>query len=453
MVKVFRVLSITLLVSLPVLVQAQFEVLDEMFPPADAAKEELGKLLFSDKILSGNQNISCATCHHAFAGTGDGLSLPVGAGGLGFGVARSAEGKMGEQVVERVPRNAPALFNLGASSFDVLFHDGRVAADDTQASGFLNPAGDDLPPNLDNPLAVQAMFPVQSGAEMAGQPGENAIADAAAAGNLSGPDGVWPLLAERLQANVDYVSLFVAAYSHIQEAADIEFVDAANAIGAFEASAWRCNDTPFDRAVGSDGAQSGPDVLDSISPKVLRGAELFYGKAECSSCHSGPFQTDLQFYAIAVPQIGPGKGNGPDGLDDFGREAVSGDTADRFKFRTPSLRQVAYTGPWGHDGAYGTLEAMVRHHLDPVASLNDYDTTQARLAVRSDFALEDFLLHADAQRREDIAAANELNPVELTDPEISDLIEFLTVGLTDTSCVDLRRDVPDSVPSGLPLAD
>lgn len=448
-----RLFSSLLFLSLPLVSFAQYQVTDDMFPPSDPAKEELGKLLFFDKILSGNENISCATCHHAFAGTGDGLSLPVGAGGVGFGVARSIEGQMNSQIVERVPRNAPPVFNKGANFFTALFHDGRVAVDDNQPSGFLNPAGDDLPLGLDNPLAVQAMFPVQSGAEMAGQPGENTIADAAAQGNLAGPDGVWAQLTDRLKANSEYVELFTAAFSHINSAADITFVDAANAIGAFEGSAWRCTDTPFDRAVGSDGAQSGSDVLDSISPKVLRGAELFYGKAACANCHSGPFQTNLAFHAIAMPQIGPGKGDGSDGHDDFGRERVSADQADRYKFRTPSLRQVAYTGPWGHDGAYDTLQAVVRHHLDPINSLNNYDTSQPRLPSRADLDANDFTAHSDDERRGEIAAANQLSPVDLTDEEFGDLMEFLTVGLTDASCVDIRNDVPDSVPSGLPLAD
>lgn len=448
-----RVISSLFLISLPIVAQAQFKVTDDMFPPPDPAKEELGKLLFFDKILSGNQNISCATCHHAFAGTGDGLSLPVGAGGVGFGIARSIVGQMNSQITERVPRNAPPVFNKGANFFTALFHDGRVAADATKASGFLSPAGDNLPLGLDNALAAQAMFPVQSGAEMAGQPGENTVADAAAAGNLAGVGGVWAQLTDRLRANPEYVSLFVAAFPNINGAADITFVDVANAIGAFEGSAWRCTDTPFDRAVGSDGAQSGADILDSISPKVLRGAELFYGKANCASCHAGPFQTDLNFYSIAMPQVGPGKGDGSDGHDDFGRERVTGEATDRYKFRTPSLRQVAYTGPWGHNGAYDTLQAVIRHHLDPVARLNDYDTSQLRVPSRADLDAKDLVAYSDTSRRNAIAASNQLSPVELSDAEVSDLTEFLTVGLTDASCVDIRNDVPVKVPSGLPLAD
>jgi cytochrome c peroxidase len=154
-----------------------------------------------------------------------------------------------------------------------------------------------------------------------------------------------------------------------------------------------------------------------------------------------------------MPQIGPGKGDGIDGHDDFGRERVSGDDADRYKFRTPSLRQVAYTGPWGHDGAYDTLQAVIRHHLDPISSLNNYDADQLHLPSRADLDAKDLIAHSDVDRRSAIAASNELSSVDLTDAEISDLMEFLNVGLTDASCVDIREDVPARVPSGLPLAD
>ena len=83
----------------------------------NAAKVELGRSLFFDKLLSGNQNISCATSHHALTDTGDGLSLPVGEGGRGLGVTRDT-GSGGDQIHERVPRNAPpAALHPPAASF------------------------------------------------------------------------------------------------------------------------------------------------------------------------------------------------------------------------------------------------------------------------------------------------------------------------------------------------
>jgi cytochrome c peroxidase len=404
------------------------------------AKVELGKLLFFDKILSGNRNISCATCHHSLTDTGDGLSLGVGEGGRGLGVARDT-GTNNDSIRERVPRNAPHVFNLGAREFTRMFHDGRVEVDASQPSGFRSPAGDDLPSDLDNALAAQAMFPVTSATEMAGQEGENLIANAAANGNLR---RVWSLLAARLQANSIYVDLFTMVYNDVDEASDISYVHAANAIAAFEAMAWRSDNSPFDQFLRGDNG--------ALSPNAKRGMGLFYGRAGCASCHSGKFFTDHDFHAVAMPQIGPGKGDGDSGLEDFGRERVTGSPAHRYQFRTLSLRNVALTGPWGHDGAYNNMREMVKHQLQPVESLRSYDRDQAVLPFRADLNAIDFQLLDDATVMNAIAAANELGPRDLSETDIDRLMDFLWA-LTDPISTDLRHTVPEAVPSGLPLAD
>jgi cytochrome c peroxidase len=410
----------------------------------DAGKVELGRLLFFDKILSGNLNVSCATCHHPLAATGDGLSLPVGEGGVGLGVTRN-NGAGSSAVHERVPRNAPPVFNLGAREFSVMFHDGRVAVDHSQPSGFLSPAGDALPHGLDNVLAVQAMFPVTSGAEMAGQPGENPIADAAAAGDLAGANGVWAQIAERLRNIDEYADRFMTVFG-LRSADEISYVHAANAIATFEASNWRADNSAFDHYLRGD--------VQAMSARQRRGMRVFYrrNRGNCASCHSGPFQTDHSFKAIAMPQIGPGKGDGLSGREDFGRERVTLDPADRFKFRVPTLRNVELTAPYGHTGAFDTLEAMVRHHLDTVGSLHNYDPSQTRLAPRPDLDAQDFEVMQDAQLLSNIAAANELAPRYLSDDDVRNLLEFLRA-LTDRGSIDLRSDVPESVPSGIPVAE
>lgn len=409
------------------------------------AKVSLGAQLFFDKVLSGNQNISCGTCHHAFTGTGDGLALSIGEGGRGLGVTRDT-GYGHDAVHERVPRNAPHIFNLGAREFDTMFHDGRVQPDPSMPNGIASPAGLDLPPGLDNPLAVQAMFPVTSATEMAGQPGENPIADAAAGGDLAGPGGVWAQLAERLRGIQGYADQFIAVFPDVQSAADIRFTHAANAIAAFEAFNWRADNSPFDRYLrGERGA---------MSRSALAGMRLFYSprKANCASCHSGTFQTDQSFRAIAMPQIGGGKGDGAFGYEDFGRERVTGKVSDRYKFRVPSLRNVRQTAPYGHAGAYDTLEAVLMHHLDPVASLYNYDPEQLRMPGRSDLDDRDLLAMSDPAVVSAIARANELPAMKLKKKEIRQLIDFLDA-LTDPDMLDLRTDVPRSVPSGMSLAD
>lgn len=408
----------------------------------DPAETALGAQLFFDKILSGNLNISCATCHHALTDTGDGLSLPVGEGGRGLGVTRDT-GAGNDAVHERVPRNAPPVFNLGAREFTTLFHDGRVQVDPAQPSGFRSPAGDALPPGLDNVLAVQAMFPVTSGTEMAGQPGENPIADAAGGGDLA---GVWAQIAERLQNVAGYVEQFVDIYDDVDEPGDISFVHVANAIAAFEAVNWRADNSPFDRFLRGDKA--------ALSVSARRGMRVFYSprKGNCASCHSGTFQTNHGFAAIAAPQIGPGKGDGFQGRDDFGRARVTMNDADRYRFRVPSLRNVALTAPYGHSGAFDTLDDMVRHHLDATGSLASYDTAQAVMPSRPDLDAVDFVIMKDEVSVAGIAAANELAPVRLSESELRDLIEFLHA-LTDPSSLDLRGDVPASLPSGNTLAE
>ena len=211
--------------------------------PSDA-KVALGRALFFDKILSGNRNISCATCHHPDHASSDGLSLPLGEGAVGLGPKRRAEFEV--PVFGRVPRNSQALFNLGATEFKFMYHDGRVAEDphDNWGNGFWTPAREQLPPGLDNVLAVQAMFPVLSRVEMVGHKGENAVADAVASDRLG---DAWDILADRLRASPRYVVMFRAAYKDVLGSEDITFVKAANAIAAFEATAFRSTASPFDR--------------------------------------------------------------------------------------------------------------------------------------------------------------------------------------------------------------
>ena len=265
-----------------------------------------------------------------------------------------------------------------------MFHDGRVEIDEdgNYASGFISPAKWKLPSGLDNVVAAQAMFPVTSFGEMAGQKGENEVANAASLNNAAGSGGVWELLAQRLQAIPEYRVRFKSAYpDRVQTLEDITYVLAANAIAAFEATVFQFTESPFDRYL---------ETGEGLTRQQERGMKLFYGKANCSTCHSGKFQTDHEFHAIAMPQIGPGKSDGNDASywqatgqrafpEDFGRGRVTFWSEDNYKFRTPSLRNVELTGPWGHAGAYDELIDVVRHHADPVGSVEAYELTPGTL--------------------------------------------------------------------------
>ena len=114
------------------------------FRPVDENIVEHWRLLFFDKLLSGNRNISCATCHHPRFGTSDGLSLGIGEGGHGVGTDRiSGTGKT--RIKKRIPRNSLGLWNLGAVDQTILMHDGRISEADTYENGFNTPAEEWLP--------------------------------------------------------------------------------------------------------------------------------------------------------------------------------------------------------------------------------------------------------------------------------------------------------------------
>jgi len=176
---------------------------------------------------------------------------------------------------------------------------------------------------------------------------------------------------------------------------------------------------------------------------------LFYSKAGCSACHSGQFQTDQNFYAIAMPQIGPGKAASFEPHQrDTGRMRVTGAAEDAYRFKTPSLRNVTLTAPYGHDGAYATLQGVIRHHLDPITSLQNYDPAQAILPDLPG-AVDDWVLTRPAEIAA-IAAANQLAPTALDDAEITDILAFMAA-LEDPVSTTGRLGAPAALPSGLPV--
>ena len=405
---------------------------DARFPTADMVEVSLGQLLFYDPILSGNRAVACATCHHPRLGTSDGVSLGLGDGATGLGPARRPSANNLPE--KRIPRNSPALFNLGAAEFTSLFHDGRLEADPERPSGIRSPLGEDMAQAFDSVLSAQAMFPVLSNDEMAGHYSENDISRAVRLGVLTGEGGAWDIMAKRVEA----LPAYRRAFDEVIGPQAVQFTDIANAIAAFIAFEWRADESPFDSLLREGTA---------LPAEAMAGMALFYGKAGCDTCHAGQFQSDQQFHAIAMPQIGPGKAASFESYNrDSGRLRVTGDAQDAYAFRTPSLRNVALTAPYGHSGAYATLEAVVRHHLDPVAALKSYDPAQAVFPAFE--AESDFVVLADPGEMAAIAAANSLTPMALTDAEVGQLLAFLHA-LTDAKSNAGRLGVPARVPSGL----
>ena len=408
------------------------------FITADPAQARLGQLLFYDRILSGNRNIACSTCHHPDLGTADGLSLGIGEGGVGLGPQRTA-GTGDDRIRKRIPRNAPGLWNLGARDLSVMFHDGRLSIADTYENGFNTPAEERLPEGLDNLLAAQAIFPMVAQFEMAGNPKENEVAGAV----HDRIDYAWPILADRVRHIPEYADLFADAFPHIKTSSDITIADIANALSAFIISEWTSFDSPFDAYLSGD--------TSALSPVQVAGMDLFYGKAGCAVCHSGPLMTDQGFHALGLPPFGPGRTRQWDPMvRDVGRMGKSNRLEDAYAFRTPMLRNVALTAPYGHNGAYPTLEGIVRHHLDPARAFEDWTPDLAALPDVPWLAQIDFAVWQDTREMARQRAVLTRDPVALNDAEVDAIVAFLNALTGATAQVD-RLGIPEQVPSGLPV--
>ncbi|NPA40977.1 MAG: cytochrome-c peroxidase [Aquificae bacterium] len=394
-------------------------------PKTDPNKVALGRALFFDKILSGNKDISCATCHDPRFGTGDCLPLSIGTKGSGICLQRTKDPNR-----PFIPRNAPDVFNRGHGELTTMFWDARV---EKIQDALRTPAGAQLPEGLDSMLAVQALFPITSRHEMRGLEGDIAV-DGSINELATIPDGqfsqIWEAVMARLMSIPEYVELFRRAYGQ----REFTIADYANAIAEFEIEAFTLDDSPWDRYLRGDD--------NALRYEAKRGALLFFGKAKCYTCHSGSLFTDQRFHNIGVPQFGPGKNE--NGFD-FGRYNVTGIESDRFKFRTPPLRNVAVTKPYFHNGAYNDLRKVILHHLNPEIYLRNYDPYENGIPAELASTLKN-----DEQTISWILSTLDIEPISLSQNEIDYIVEFLK-SLTSPKVYYLNSVIPKRVPSGLPV--
>lgn len=412
---------------------------DADFPEHPAEEVALGQLLFWDAELSGNRNISCATCHHPRFGTSDGLSLGMGEGGTGLGPDRRADpANLPEQ---RIPRNAPALWNVGAEGFTVMFHDGRIERDPTRPTGFRTPLEDDMVAGFASLLSAQTMFPVLSPDEMAGHYQENEISRLVRQGRLTGEDGAWAAISARIAAIPEYQERFERVYPEVAQGRALNFTDISNAIAAYMTFDFWSDTSPFDAALRGEAP---------LPPEAQAGARLFYGEAGCAICHSGPLLTDMRFHAMGDAQIGPGKSERFESHQrDTGRMRVTGRAEDAYAFRTPSLRNVTLTGPYGHAGAVRDLRAYLAQHGSGGQALAQYDLGDAVL-VPLEGPKPDLAPGPDGADFTAIAAASQMRGA-LAPDDLDALIAFLSVLEDPVARAGGRMGIPASVPSGLPV--
>ena len=332
---------------------------------------QLGKKLFFTKNLGGNQTAACASCHHPLLAGADTLSLPVGVNAIDE-TNQAAHDLLGSGRFSNtadntplVPRNSPTIFNI-ALYVRGLFWDSRVERDRNGA--ILTPdsmivqqgrrrADSNFTPN-DSLATAQAGFPVTSVEEMRAE-------------FIPGIDN--KALREALNSRFNnsmaqFINQWPAQFSTVFNDETITFKHIARAVGEYERSMVFINNPWFNYLKGD---------LQALNNDQKAGALLFFtppqnGGAGCAACHNGPSFSDERHHLVAFPQIGVGKDNASNTATntDFGRENVTNNNADRYHFRTPSLLNIAHTAPYGHSGAYQTLEQVVRHYSNPRGAIN-----------------------------------------------------------------------------------
>jgi cytochrome c peroxidase len=320
--------------------------------PTTPEKVELGRLLFFDPILSDDNTLSCAHCHHPHLGFSDGQPRSRGRGGAGAGRERTGGIEL--------TRGAPSLWNTVYNHRQ--FWDGRAAH-----------------------LEEQARMVITTPEEVNADPAE---------------------LVRELKAIPEYRALFDKAFGG-KDGESITFKNVTYAIAAFQRTLVSFN-SRFDRYAAGDGS--------ALSPQEKRGLKLFLSpKTRCNECHGIPVFADRNFKVIGVPnpKDGPadvakpeaerGRGGGPNGA-----------------FKIPTLRNIALTAPYMHNGVFETLEEVL-----------DFYAGGGGRGLGLDVPLQD----------------DKIRKFTLTPQEKADLIAFL-LALTDESAAP---EIPARVPSGLPV--
>ncbi len=250
---------------------------------------ELGRFLFYDPILSGNETMACANCH-----------LPKGGFTDNLAVSKGVDGTAGI-------RSSMSLMNAGYVT-QGLFWDGRIQT-----------------------LEEQALLPVEDPIELHNE---------------------WEEVEEKLRRHNDYPTRFRKAFG-INNAGEITKELAVKAIAQFERSLVSAN-SKYDQVIRKEAF---------FEEDELNGFELFFDvpndlpDAECGHCHNAPLFTVNQYFNNGLDSVG--------NLEDFvdkGLGAVTNNLFDNGKFRAPSLRNIALTAPYMHDGRFQTLEEVIDHY-------------------------------------------------------------------------------------------
>lgn len=288
---------------------------------------ELGKKLFYEKRLSGDNTMSCASCHNQSFSFSDTNRYSTGIDGI--------QGN----------RQAMALVNIGYEEY--FFWDGRAKT-----------------------LEEQILEPVSNPVEM---------------------HQSWTKAVEQLNSDQVYRNMFYQAFGD----AGIDSVKVAKAIAQFLRTFISGNskyDVMYKYENGMNLSNSETQVLQTIESEEWAGYDLFksLNGADCFHCHNGPLMRVNKF---------SNNGLEPNLINDLGRYNVTNNPEDYYKFKVPTLRNIALTAPYMHDGRFGTLEEVIDHYssgihmsptLDPLIEFGAQGGVQ--LSESEKYLLKKFLL-------------------------------------------------------------
>jgi cytochrome c peroxidase len=441
--------------------------------PINPQLADLGRMLWFDTLHSLHADNTCGGCHTPTNGFGDSQPMAIGVQNNSL-VGPHRTGPRNQRRTPLVINTAlyPALmwngrFNsLSGDPFDnSLGFRFPFPEDDTRFSH-----ANDVANGVTHLLQAQGHMPPTELTEVAGYTGTcpNGVADPTlgpafcqfddglgesvplpdpATGSRNEP--IRQKALELLNASPAYRALFGAVFPEVKQGAPIDFYMFGKAIAEFEFTLVFA-DAPLD--------QFARGTTTAMTASQKRGALLFFGRAGCVTCHSVAGQSNEMFsdfaeHVVGVPQVAPvfgvGTGNvqfdGPEQDEDFGLEQITGNAADRYKFRTAPLRNLAVAPGFFHNGAFVRLEDAIGFHLNVIPGARTYDPIQA--GVPPDLNRLGPVVPVKLLDR----AVRQLTP--LSPDDLADLVTFVRDGLLDprVNARNLCQLVPATVPSGRPV--
>ncbi|MCL6295370.1 cytochrome-c peroxidase [Jejuia spongiicola] len=369
--------------------------------PITEAKVALGKMLFHEtglaknpKLSQGMDTYSCASCHHAGAGFQSGILQGIGEGGFGFGLFGEERTKSSDYTEEHLdvqPIRSPSVLNVAYQ--DVMLWNGQFGATGTNAGTEANwTAGT---PKESNTLGFEGVE-IQA---------------------IAGINVHRLVIDEDFIKNSSYKAMFDSAFPNVNVNERYSKLNAGLAIAAYERTLL-ANQAPFQKWLKGESI--------AMSNDEIQGATLFFDKAKCYTCHSGPGLNGMSFHALGMKDLA---GNNVltviDEATKKGRGGFTGNTNDDYKFKTPQLYNLKDVSFFGHGGSFESVKDIIRYKSEAV---------HENIEVPSNKLSPMFV------------------PLNLTDSEIDLLTLFVENALYDDN---LKRFVPESLPSGycFPNAD